>query len=121
MSQIQSSSQVCCTMLAVLCGKVTGRQRTPPGLVPDAQQPRLSYPFLELISSWRLEVHTLINPTVDQFLEAQRAVQPNLMYLQGQQLENEEEIGSLVHLSGAMLMYLILRYLVHSLVHLFRP
>jgi len=37
----------------------------------------------------------LINPSVEQFREAQQAVQPNLLYLQGQQLDNEE-IGSLV-------------------------
>jgi len=37
----------------------------------------------------------LINPSVEQFREAQQAVQPNLLYLQGQQLENAE-IGSLV-------------------------
>ena len=42
-----------------------------------------------------LQVHTLINPSVEQFREAQQAVQPNLLYLQGQQLENAE-IGSLV-------------------------
>ncbi|KAF0899773.1 hypothetical protein E2562_024092 [Oryza meyeriana var. granulata] len=96
MFQIQSSSPVSCTLLAVLCGKVTDKQRTPPGLVPEAKRPRLSYPFPELLSSGRLEVHPLINPTVDQFREAQRAVQPNLMYLQGQQLENEKEIGTLV-------------------------
>ena len=120
MAQIQSSSLVNCTLLAVLCGKVTDKQQKPPGLVPEVKRPRLSYPFPELISSGRLEVsrlllftvvmhffccvmnrlgmqvHTLINPTVDQFRKAQQAVQPNLMYLQGQQLENEEEIGTLV-------------------------
>lgn len=41
-----------------------------------------------------IQVHTLINPSVEKFGEAQQAVQPNLLYLQGQQLENEE-IGSL--------------------------
>ncbi|XP_006662238.1 AT-rich interactive domain-containing protein 4-like [Oryza brachyantha] len=86
----RSGSQVNSTMLAVLCGKV-GKSA-----VPEAERPRPSYPFPELISSGRLKVHTLINPTVDEFLEAQRALQPRLMYLQGQQLENEEEIGTLV-------------------------
>jgi hypothetical protein len=42
-----------------------------------------------------MQVHTLINPTVEQFREAQHAVQPNLLYIQGQQLENAE-IGTLV-------------------------
>uniref|UniRef100_A0A0E0LVH2 Uncharacterized protein n=1 Tax=Oryza punctata TaxID=4537 RepID=A0A0E0LVH2_ORYPU len=95
MSHFQSGSRVNCTMLAVLCGKV-GTQRTQLGPVPEAQRPRPSYPFPELISSGRLKVHTLINPSVDQFLEAQRALEPRFIYLQGQQLDNEEEIGSLV-------------------------
>uniref|UniRef100_A0A0E0ICS0 Uncharacterized protein n=1 Tax=Oryza nivara TaxID=4536 RepID=A0A0E0ICS0_ORYNI len=95
MSHFKSGSRVKCTMLAVLCGKV-GKQRTPPGPVPESQRPRPSFPFLELISSGRLDVHTLINPTVDQFLEAQRALQPRFIYLQGQLLDNEEEIGALV-------------------------
>jgi hypothetical protein len=43
-----------------------------------------------------MQVHTLFNPTPEQFLEAQRAVQPNFLYIQGQQQEDEKEIGSLV-------------------------
>ena len=43
-----------------------------------------------------MQVHTLFNPTPEQFLEAQRVVQPNFLYIQGQQLEDEKEIGSLV-------------------------
>ena len=43
-----------------------------------------------------MQVHTLFNPTAEQFLEAQRVVQPNFLYIQGQQLEDEKEIGSLV-------------------------
>uniref|UniRef100_A0A0D9X8H9 Uncharacterized protein n=1 Tax=Leersia perrieri TaxID=77586 RepID=A0A0D9X8H9_9ORYZ len=94
-TELQIDSEVVnCRMLAVLCGKVTAKQPTPPSLVPEAQ-PRLSYPFTELISSGRLEVHTLINPTIEQFWEAQQN-QPNLIYIQGQQLENEEEIGTLI-------------------------
>uniref|UniRef100_A0A0E0EKT5 Uncharacterized protein n=1 Tax=Oryza meridionalis TaxID=40149 RepID=A0A0E0EKT5_9ORYZ len=95
MPHFPSGSRVKCTVLAVLCGKV-GKQRAPPCPVPGSQRPRPSYPFPELISSGRLEVHTLINPTVDQFLEAQLALQPRFMYLQGQQLDNEEKIGTLV-------------------------
>jgi hypothetical protein len=43
-----------------------------------------------------MQVHTLINPTLEQFREAQQAVHPVFLYLQGQQQENEEEIGTLV-------------------------
>lgn len=82
-------------LLAVLCRKFAEKQQTPARLAPEPKRVRRSYPFAELISSGRLEVHTLINPSVEQFREAQQAVQPNLLYLQGQQLENEE-IGSLV-------------------------
>uniref|UniRef100_A0A0E0AW54 Uncharacterized protein n=1 Tax=Oryza glumipatula TaxID=40148 RepID=A0A0E0AW54_9ORYZ len=95
MPHFPSGSRVKCTMLAVLCGKV-GKQRMPPDPLPESQRPRPSFPFQELISSGRLDVHTLINPTVDQFLEAQRALQPRFMYFQGQQLDKEEEIGRLV-------------------------
>ncbi|KAK3121856.1 hypothetical protein QOZ80_8BG0661870 [Eleusine coracana subsp. coracana] len=96
MSQVQSASQQNSTLLVVLCGKFAEKQWTPARLGPEAKQVRLSYPFPELVSSGRLEVHTLINPSVEQFRETQRAVQPNLLYIQGQQLENEKEIGTLV-------------------------
>ncbi|URE03612.1 ARID/BRIGHT DNA binding domain [Musa troglodytarum] len=33
---------------------------------------------------------TLINPTVDRFCEAQKLVQHNILYFQGEQLENGE-------------------------------
>ncbi|PWZ14405.1 AT-rich interactive domain-containing protein 4 [Zea mays] len=96
MSQIQSFSRNNCALLAVLCGKYA-ENRTPAarsGL--EAKRPRPAYPFPELSSAGRLEVHTLFNPTPEQFLEAQRVVQPNFLYIQGQQLEDEKEIGSLV-------------------------
>ncbi|CAO2169277.1 unnamed protein product [Urochloa humidicola] len=95
MSQIQSTSRQNCVLLAVLCGKLAEKQQKPARLAPELKRVRPSYPFPELISSGRLEVHTLINPSMEQFREAQQTVQPNLLYLQGQQLENEE-IGSLV-------------------------
>lgn len=43
-----------------------------------------------------MQVQTLVNPTVDAFNEAQKLFQPNILYFQGEQLENEERIGSLV-------------------------
>ncbi|CAO2211118.1 unnamed protein product [Urochloa humidicola] len=95
MSQIQSTSRQNCVLLAVICGKLAEKQQKPARLAPESKRVRLSYPFPELISSGRLEVHTLVNPSVEQFREAQQTVQPNLLYLQGQQLENEE-IGSFV-------------------------
>ncbi|KAF8769399.1 hypothetical protein HU200_006590 [Digitaria exilis] len=102
MSQIQSGSWQNCVLLAVRCGKFAEKQQTPASLSPEPKRVRPSYPFPELVSSGRLEVSSvcfvlctrLINPSVEQFGEAQQAVQPNLLYLQGQQLENGE-IGSL--------------------------
>ncbi|EEC84628.1 hypothetical protein OsI_31490 [Oryza sativa Indica Group] len=95
MSQIQSFSRQNCVLLAVLCGK-HAEKRAQARSGPEAKRLRPSYPFPELSSSGRLEVHTLFNPTPEQFLEAQRVVQPNFLYIQGQQLEDEKEIGSLV-------------------------
>ncbi|KQJ90354.1 AT-rich interactive domain-containing protein 4 [Brachypodium distachyon] len=96
MSQIQSLSRQSCVLLAVLCGKHADKRLLQGRSGPEAKRPRPSYPFPELGSSGRLEVHTLFNPTPEQFLEAQRVVQPNFLYIQGQQLEDEKEIGSLV-------------------------
>ncbi|KAL5201405.1 hypothetical protein ABZP36_035759 [Zizania latifolia] len=95
MSQIQSFSRQNCVLLAVLCGKHADK-RALARSGPEAKRLRPSYPFPELSSSGRLEVHTLFNPIPEQFLEAQRVVQPNFLYIQGQQLEDEKEIGSLV-------------------------
>uniref|UniRef100_A0A0D3H0Y9 Uncharacterized protein n=1 Tax=Oryza barthii TaxID=65489 RepID=A0A0D3H0Y9_9ORYZ len=50
MPHFPSSSRVKCTMLAVLCGKV-GKQRTPPGPMPESQRLWPSFLFPELISS----------------------------------------------------------------------
>lgn len=43
-----------------------------------------------------MQVHTLVNPSVDSFREAQKSLKPNILYFQGSQLENDEEIGTLV-------------------------
>ncbi|ONM22126.1 AT-rich interactive domain-containing protein 4 [Zea mays] len=96
MSQIQSFSRNNCVLLVVLCGKYAEKRAPAAKSGLEAKRPRPSYPFPELSSAGRLEVHTLFNPTPEQFLEAQRVVQPNFLYIQGQQLEDEKEIGSLV-------------------------
>ncbi|KAG2584264.1 hypothetical protein PVAP13_6KG286806 [Panicum virgatum] len=88
MSQIQSTSRQNCVILAVRCGRFAEKQQTPARLAPEPKRVCPSYPFPELVSCGRLEVHMLINPSVEQFREAQQAVQPNLLYLQGQQLDN---------------------------------
>ncbi|XP_078429531.1 ARID/BRIGHT DNA-binding domain-containing protein isoform X2 [Wolffia australiana] len=72
-----------CTLLAVLCGKIVHEKRNP------------NYPFPELKSAGRLEVHTIVDPTIDRFREVLKSTDPNIIYFQGERLENEE-IGSLV-------------------------
>ncbi|XP_020599092.1 AT-rich interactive domain-containing protein 4-like isoform X2 [Phalaenopsis equestris] len=89
MSHLQSLPKQQCTLLAVLCGKfVDGRK--------EEVRSGASYPFPELVSAARLEVHTLTNPTFDRFLGTQRALQANILYFQGEHCVDEEKIGSIV-------------------------
>ncbi|CAO2824656.1 unnamed protein product [Amaranthus hypochondriacus] len=75
-----------CSVLAVVCdSKVRGRQT----------EDRLRYPFPGLGSSSRLEVRTLKNPSLDELWRTLESWKPNMVYLQGQVLPNDE-IGSLV-------------------------
>ncbi|RRT64873.1 hypothetical protein B296_00020343 [Ensete ventricosum] len=72
-----------CRLIAVLCGKFTGKRNE-----VKQQHP---YPFPELVSSGHLEVgiffevhiivHTLVNPSVDSFREAQRSLKPNILFI----------------------------------------
>jgi len=118
MYHIQGTPKQHCSLLAVLCGNCHERQRGEEKLRPSPS----SYPIPELVSSGRLEVsvllwckdwifvvvhllywvfclwtqiQTLINPTFDKFREAFKLAEPNILYFQGERLENEE-IGSLV-------------------------
>ncbi|KAL5698562.1 hypothetical protein ACHQM5_029587 [Ranunculus cassubicifolius] len=75
-----------CSLLAVLCGEGSDYKH---------KQDRPRYPFPELVSSGRLEVQTLSNPKIDEFQQVLESLQPNIVYLQGEQRQNEE-IGSLV-------------------------
>ncbi|XP_020104023.1 AT-rich interactive domain-containing protein 4-like [Ananas comosus] len=90
MIQAQGFGRRNCRLLAVLCGKFADKRREGP------EQCSSSYPFPELISSGRLEVHVLLNPTLDKFGEAQKLLEPNLLYVQGELSGDGERIGSLV-------------------------
>lgn len=92
MYHIQGTSKQHCSLLAVLCGSFHERQRGEDK--PEQSSSSSSYPFPELVSSGRLEIQTLINPTFDKFREAFKLAEPNIVYFQGERLENEE-IGSL--------------------------
>ncbi|XP_057535676.1 AT-rich interactive domain-containing protein 4-like [Amaranthus tricolor] len=83
---IQGSLKQNCSVLAVVCDSKVGIGET---------KDRLRYPFPELASSSRLEIRTLKNPSLDEFGRTLESWKPNMVYLQGQLLPNDE-IGSLV-------------------------
>ncbi|KAA8541586.1 hypothetical protein F0562_022738 [Nyssa sinensis] len=90
MFHTQGASKHTCSLLAVLCGRNSGSKREQ--VVP---QDRPRYPFPEIVSSGRLEVQTLNNPSIEEFGKVLDSLQPNFVYLQGEQLPNDE-VGSLV-------------------------
>ncbi|KAJ3673176.1 hypothetical protein LUZ60_006550 [Juncus effusus] len=89
MFQSQNFARPNCRLLAVLCGEISDDKK-------PLKKPNDPFPLPELASSGRLEVHVLVNPTLDKFREALKLIEPNLLYFRGQQFENEEEIGSLI-------------------------
>ncbi|XP_042483705.1 AT-rich interactive domain-containing protein 4 [Macadamia integrifolia] len=91
MFHAQGPSKNTCSLLAVLCGKIPDYKQKQEN---SEDHPR--YPFPELVSSGRLEVQTLTNPTIDEFRRVFDSLEPSFVYLKGEQLSNEEEIGSLV-------------------------
>ncbi|KAH7546999.1 AT-rich interactive domain-containing protein 4 isoform X1 [Ziziphus jujuba] len=86
----QGASKQACTLLAVTCGKISESKHK-----KDVLEDQPIYPFPELISSGRLEVQTLINPSKEEFSKLLESYKPNLVYLQGEKLENDE-VGPLV-------------------------
>ncbi|KAF8388676.1 hypothetical protein HHK36_025356 [Tetracentron sinense] len=91
MFHAQGASKHTCGLLAVLCGKIPEYKQK-----QEVSEDRPRYPFPELVSSGRLEVQTLINPTTEEFHRVLESSEPNFVYFQGEQLLNDEEIGSLV-------------------------
>ncbi|KAF7843675.1 AT-rich interactive domain-containing protein 4-like [Senna tora] len=79
-----------CSLLAVACGESFEHE-----FEKKLQQSQPTYPFPELASAGRLEVLTINNPEKDEFRKTFEALQPNIVYLQGEQLVNGE-VGSLV-------------------------
>lgn len=90
MSHIQGAPKYSCSLLAVFSGRRTTEEEQNKNF-----DSKTRYPFPDLVSSGRLEVQTLRNPTVDEFGKALESLQPNILYLQGEQLVNGE-FGSLV-------------------------
>ncbi|XP_022980513.1 AT-rich interactive domain-containing protein 4-like [Cucurbita maxima] len=79
-----------CSLLAVTCGSVVKAK-----CEEDVDEDKLKYPFPGLVSSGRLEVRALTNPSTDEFSRIVESCLPSFVYLQGEQLGNDE-IGSLV-------------------------
>ncbi|KAL4285271.1 hypothetical protein GQ457_16G001950 [Hibiscus cannabinus] len=86
------SSRNHCCLLAVICGgKVHDNKQKQP--VSD-DKPR--YPFPEFASSGRLEVQLLNNPGIDEVHRVLETSEPDIVFLQGEQNADSEEIGHLV-------------------------
>ncbi|KAG6769863.1 hypothetical protein POTOM_025529 [Populus tomentosa] len=82
-----------CSLLAVLCGKSGDTKQKQP---LSGDKPR--FPFPELASAGRLEalqVQVLTNPSTDEFQRVLHSLEPSIVYFQGEQIEDSEEIGTL--------------------------
>lgn len=90
MFHIQGASKHTCGLLAVLCGRTYKFKQK-----EDISDTASRFPFPEIVSSGRLEVQTLENPSMDEFHKVLDSFQPNFVYLQGEQLPNDE-VGSLI-------------------------
>ncbi|GMQ07974.1 hypothetical protein CsSME_00051932 [Camellia sinensis var. sinensis] len=89
MFHVQGASKHTCGLLAVLSGRSSEYKHK------QGADDGLTYPFPEIVSSGRLEVQTLNSPSIDEFHKILDSSQPNFVYLQGEQLPNDE-VGSLV-------------------------
>ncbi|KAL2243157.1 AT-rich interactive domain-containing protein 4 [Sesamum indicum] len=90
MFHTQGALKNTCNLLAVLCTGAAGNKQK-----QDVLEEKRKFPFPEIVSSGRLEVQSLKNPTTDEFRKVLDSWQPNLVYLQGEQLPNDE-VGSVV-------------------------
>ncbi|KAA8540205.1 hypothetical protein F0562_024232 [Nyssa sinensis] len=90
MCHTQGASEHTCGLLAVVCGRTSENKQK-----HDVPEDWRRYPFPEIISSGRLEVQTLNNPSIEEFRRVLDSFQPNFVYLQGELFPNDE-VGSLV-------------------------
>ncbi|GMH22016.1 hypothetical protein Nepgr_023859 [Nepenthes gracilis] len=91
MFHTQGASKYSCSLLAVVCGSISEDKQT----LREEENHELRYPFPELASSGRLEVQSLTSPSVDEFRQTVDSLRPSIVYLQGQQLQNDE-VGPLI-------------------------
>ncbi|CAH9088676.1 unnamed protein product [Cuscuta europaea] len=87
MCSVQGTSKHCCSLLAVVCKRATRNNHQ--------QDAKHAYPFPKIVSSGRLEVQVLKDPSREEFLTSLDEVQPNMVFLQGEQLPNDD-VGLLV-------------------------
>ncbi|CAL0327855.1 unnamed protein product [Lupinus luteus] len=87
-----------CSLLAILSdnshdSKLKQKQKQKQNATSEDQS---LYPFPDLSSSGHLQVKVLIKPTTDELGRVLEQLQPDFVYLQGEQLQVSGEIGSLV-------------------------
>uniref|UniRef100_A0A1J3H7X8 AT-rich interactive domain-containing protein 4 n=1 Tax=Noccaea caerulescens TaxID=107243 RepID=A0A1J3H7X8_NOCCA len=80
----QGFSRNRCNVVAVVCGDQKA----------EAHQP--NYPFPDLSSSGRLKFQVLNSPTTEEFQVAINSSAPEIVYLQGEQSGDSDEVGPLV-------------------------
>lgn len=90
MLHTQGALKNTCHLLAVSCGETIENN-----LKQDGSYEKQRFPFPEIVSSGRLEVQKLTNPTIDEFRKVLDSWQPNFVYIQGEILPNDE-VGSVV-------------------------
>ncbi|KAM7274835.1 hypothetical protein ACFE04_016701 [Oxalis oulophora] len=99
MFHASGSSRNHCSLLAVISSKTTTKTTDDDDDIKHKQllsDNLPTYPFPELVSSGRLEVQVLTNPSADEFQRVLESTQPNIVYFKGEQAFDSEEIGSLV-------------------------
>ncbi|KHG05519.1 AT-rich interactive domain-containing 4 -like protein [Gossypium arboreum] len=121
MFSAQRSSRNHCSLLAILCGgEVSDNKQKQP-----VSNDKSRYPFPEIASSGRLEVQLLNNPSIDEVRRVLESSEPNVVYLQGEQNPDSEEIGYLVcgdvHLSTPEVLYGLFGSTLPTTVYLETP
>ncbi|GER53617.1 ARID/BRIGHT DNA-binding domain-containing protein [Striga asiatica] len=90
MFHTQGAFKNTCHLLAVLSSRSAENKPN-----QNVSEEKRKFPFPEIVSSGRLEVQTLKNPSIEEFRKVLDLWQPNLVYLQGKHLPNDE-VGSIV-------------------------
>ncbi|CAH8354151.1 unnamed protein product [Eruca vesicaria subsp. sativa] len=88
MFHAQGFSRNRCNVLALICGDLSRDQKV------EAHQPK--YPFPNLSSTGRLKFQVLNNPTTEEFQDAINSSAPDIVYLQGGQSGDTDEVGPLL-------------------------